>query len=198
MRKIIQAIFGKKKNPAPVKMAATVDIKNETISISKKDYHSLPNDRRNAIMLHEEAYIAMQENAKKFQPPLPPNETEYFDNFPFKEELVRLFLKCMQKIGYFSNVDSAKEPISNILSHPKGDRGFRIMNITEGPGTHNTMMWGESSPHEMLDCNYEVKEGEVYVTYSNIGFLSGATCTCIIIKNGEESRISRTITHRLS
>jgi hypothetical protein len=160
-----------------------------TISLSK--FRSLPDQRMN-YLLHE--YASFVSNISNMQtspsPDFKTSQKEYFDNFPFDEQAVRDFLGCKKEKGYFEKFDTKKDKLSDMLRYPLAGGGFRILNVTIGPGTHNTIFFGNK--------NYEVKEGEVYITYNTRQTLSGGVFTAVMERNNGDNKIIKGFTHSRS
>lgn len=106
-------------------------------------------------------------------------EQEYFDNFPYDESIVRLFLKALQKRGWYKGVDIDNEKLSDMISSPDGG-GPRIIALTKDSGTHYSSMYVNGPSF----CSHEVKEGETYITFNTMRVLSG-DCTTYVMKDGE-------------
>lgn len=119
----------------------------------------------------------------------------YFDSFPFDEQAVRDFLGCMQVQGYFEDFNVITAPLSEMIGRP-GDRNkLRLTNVTVGAGTHNTMMY---AGHPLLDQNYTVNEGEVYITYDTTQHLSGGMVTIVMQRTGDGNKIIKKYVHSRS
>ena len=88
-----------------------------------------------------------------------------------KELVVRNFLLAMQKLGYFQGVDVINKPLEELIAKPDARRGFRIITITRNTGIHKAY-WNGHSLGE-----YEVKEGETYVTVNTIAVMAGSVTT---------------------
>ena len=119
-------------------------------------------------------------------------QRQYFSKFPFDEKAVRDFLSCKKEQGYFKKHDTRIAKLSDMLTYPDGKHGFRILNITVGKATHNTMIYGG---HELLDHNYEVNEDEVYITFNTIQILSGGIYTEVMQRNNGKNKIIKGYTH---
>ena len=131
----------------------------------KKSKFELTPQQRMFMLMHEFSFAQQQEMNKHAKPmdtkeQIEAKQKEYFANFPFDEQAVRDFLRCKKEKGYFEKYDVMTAPLIDMLTFPDYKYGFRILNVTVGKGTHNTMMYGG---HELLDKNYEVNENEVYM-----------------------------------
>ena len=160
----------------------------------------LTTEQRMTILLHEIAFSQQQEMNKYAKPmdtkeQVEAKQKEYFAKFPFDEQAVRDFLGCKKEQGYFEKHDVMTAPLSDMLTFPDYKYGFRILNVTVGKGTHNTMMYGG---HELLDKNYEVNENEVYITYNTQQMLSGGKFTVIMKRENGKNEIIKGYTHSRS
>lgn len=107
------------------------------------------------------------------------SEQEYFDNFPHDETIVRIFLKALQKQGYYDGVNIDKVPLHQMIGSPEG-RSARIISLTKDSGIHESSIRANSTPL----FSHEVKEGEVYITFNTMRVLSGS-CVTYVMKEGE-------------
>ena len=106
-------------------------------------------------------------------------EQAYFYNFPHDENVVRTFIKALQKKGWYNGLDIDNTPLSDMISSPEG-RGPRIISLTKDSGTHHSSMRvGGASLR-----SHEVNEGEVYITFNTMRALSG-DCITYVMKDGE-------------
>lgn len=105
------------------------------------------------------------------------SEQIYFDNFPYEESVVRLFLKALQKRGWYEGVDIDNTPLHQMISSPEG-RGARIISLTKDNGIHHSCLYGNTPLY-----SHEVKEGEVYITFNTMRAMTG-NCTTYVMKDG--------------
>ena len=160
----------------------------------KKDTYTI--QQRMSIFLHEYSAHSRFEMSKYAKPvdtkeQVEAKQKEYFANFPFDEQAVRDFLSCY---GYFGKHDVMTAPLSDILRFPDYKYGGRILNVTVGKGTHNTMMHGGGE----FDINYDVNENEVYITYDTTDILSGGIFTAVMQRGNGENKITERFTHSRS
>ena len=104
---------------------------------------------------------------------------EYFNNFPYDENVVRLFLKALQKRGWYEGVDIDNTPLYEMISSPEG-RSARIVSLTKDSGIHHSSIHNGVTPL----YSHEVKEGETYITFNTMRALSG-DCITYVMKDGE-------------
>ncbi len=113
----------------------------------KKSKFELTPQQRMTMLLHEFEFSQQQEMNKYAKPmgtreQIETKNKEYFANFPFDEQAVRDFLSCKKELGYFKNFDVNTAELSDMLRYPDYGVGFRIINVTVGKGTHDTMTFG--------------------------------------------------------
>ena len=97
-----------------------------------------------------------------------------------KEQTVRNFLLAMQKLGYFKGVDVITTPLEQLIAPSNARRGFRITAITRNIGVHKAYY----KVHTLAE--FEVKEGETYITVNTIAPMSGSVTTYKMeLVNGE-------------
>jgi hypothetical protein len=158
-------------------------------------------EQRMLLLLHEissSQHYAMSKYEKPMdtQEQIKAKQKNYFDNFPFNEQATRDFLAFLKERGWFEKYDVMADSLSDILIYPNYSRGgFRILNVTVGKGVHNTNMYGG---HELLDHNYEVNEGEVYITYNTTSCLSGGIFTAVMERKDGINKIIKEYTHSRS
>ncbi len=160
----------------------------------------LTTEQRLVLFWHEQAH-RQQNIMSKFAKPMDTQQQveakqkQYFSNFPFDEQATRDFLGCFNVGGYFEKHDVKNDELSDMLRFPDYKYGFRILNVTVGKGTHNTMMYGGD---ELLDQNYEVNENEVYITYNTQQMLSGGKFTVVMKRENGKNEIIKQYTHSRS
>ena len=166
-----------------------------------KNKFKITPSQRLFILLHE--YGVKQnikqennmENIEKLKLDFETKQKEYFDKFPFNEQAVRDFLACKKEGGYFMNFDVNKAKLSDLLTYPDYQYGFRILNVTVGKGVHNTNM---HRGHHLLDKNYDVNEDEVYITYNTQQMMSGGKFTAVMQRKDGKNKIIKSFTHSRS
>ncbi len=161
---------------------------------------NLTPQQRMVLLLHEYGFSQQHKMSKYAKPAdtkeqMEAKQKEYFLNFPFDEQAVRDFLSCKKEKGYFEKHDVTIDELSDMLRYPDYKYGFRIINVTVGKGTHNTMMHGG---HELLDQNYEVDEDEVYITYNTQQMMSGGKFTEVMQRKNGKNKIIKGYTHSRS
>ncbi|HWY11944.1 MAG TPA: hypothetical protein VN026_11495 [Bacteroidia bacterium] len=152
-------------------------------------------DKFKKLSVEQRMFMLMHEFIAHNMPPRPyidheAEQKKYFENFPFDEQAVRDFLKCRKELGYYENIDIQTVKLSDILSYPDYNYGFRILNVTVGKGTHKG---GYVIPE-----NYEVNEDEVYVTYNNMYNLAGGVYTVIMQRKDGVNKLIKSYCHARS
>ncbi len=165
----------------------------------RKQKFELTPKQRICMLMHEFGFYQQKEMNKyaklDTKQQVEAKQKEYFANFPFDERAVRDFLSCKKEKGYFDKHNVMTDPLNDMLTFPDYKYGFRILNVTVGRGTHNTMMYGG---HESLDKNYEVNDNEVYITYNTQQMLSGGKFTEVMKRENGKNEIIKEYTHSRS